>query len=387
MAEAATTGREWRIDLFRGLALAMIFINHIPDNPLSRFTSANFGFSDAAEGFVLMAGLAAAMAYLPRLERNGMVRTTGRAWRRAFDLYVAHLLVVLLVSAMVGWVALAWDDPRFLAWINLGPVFDETAAALFGVVTLGHQPGFVNILPMYVCLLLLLPLMLPLAASRPGLLLAVSGAVWAGAGLFGINLPHYPNEDEWFFNPLSWQFLFAIGLVAGVRIMRGQPVVPGWRWLLPACLAFLAIAAFSVQDGLLAWPEIPELWFLIGLDKTYLPPLRLLHVLALAVVLARLPVAEAIAWLDRSGVLNLMGRYSLPVFCAGSVLAIAVQIARFLLDAGAGTEVMLVLGGLALQIGLARMLEWLDRDRRTAGAAARGPVVAADGGRAASGSA
>jgi hypothetical protein len=48
---------------------------------------------------------------------------------------------VLLASATVAYTAQAQGDPRLLGWINLGPVFDDTAAALVGVVVLGHQPG------------------------------------------------------------------------------------------------------------------------------------------------------------------------------------------------------------------------------------------------------
>jgi hypothetical protein len=63
--------REWRIDLFRGLALVMIFVNHVPDDPLAAFTAAAYGFSDAAEGFVLIAGISAGLVFLKRFETNG----------------------------------------------------------------------------------------------------------------------------------------------------------------------------------------------------------------------------------------------------------------------------------------------------------------------------
>ena len=44
-------GRDHRLDIFRGLALMMIFINHVPGNVFEHLTSRNFGFSDAAEAF------------------------------------------------------------------------------------------------------------------------------------------------------------------------------------------------------------------------------------------------------------------------------------------------------------------------------------------------
>ena len=60
-------GRDHRIDFLRGLALVMIFINHIPGTAYESYTSRNFGFSDAAEGFVLISGISAALAYSARL--------------------------------------------------------------------------------------------------------------------------------------------------------------------------------------------------------------------------------------------------------------------------------------------------------------------------------
>ncbi|NGM23917.1 OpgC domain-containing protein [Roseomonas stagni] len=356
--------REWRIDLFRGLALVMIFVNHIPDNPLTAFTTAAYGFSDAAEGFVLMAGIAAGLVFLKRLDAGGGVAVTAQAWRRAFDLYAAHLLTVLLACAIVAHAASAQGDPRLLGWVNLGPVFDDTAAALVGVVLLGHQPGYLNILPLYIVFLLLLPALLPLAAARPRALLLASGLVWAVANHWNLNLPHYPNEDGWFFNPLAWQFLFVIGLVIGTRMARGLPVVPRSNTLLALAVGYLLVTLVISLDEELVWPVLPLPWFLYGLDKTWLTLPRLLHALALALVLARLPVAEALAALDRRGVLVMLGRNALPVFCAGSVLAIGAQVARFVWEAGVALEMALVLGGIAIQVALAATLAWMDRGRK-----------------------
>src|SRR5262245_62216950 len=55
--------RDARIDFFRGLALIFIFIDHIPGNAFANVTLTNFGFADAAEIFVLLAGYAAFLAY------------------------------------------------------------------------------------------------------------------------------------------------------------------------------------------------------------------------------------------------------------------------------------------------------------------------------------
>ncbi|NVL32197.1 succinyl transferase OpgC, partial [Pseudomonas syringae pv. actinidiae] len=66
-------GRDHRIDFFRGLALIFIFWDHVPDNPLAQLTVRNFGFSDAAEIFVFLAGYASILAYGRIARRDGML--------------------------------------------------------------------------------------------------------------------------------------------------------------------------------------------------------------------------------------------------------------------------------------------------------------------------
>ncbi|MFN8925611.1 MAG: OpgC domain-containing protein, partial [Rhodospirillales bacterium] len=58
--------RDTAVDFWRGVALATIFVNHVAGNVLEQFTHKNFGLSDAADLFVLLAGFAAAQAYVVR---------------------------------------------------------------------------------------------------------------------------------------------------------------------------------------------------------------------------------------------------------------------------------------------------------------------------------
>ena len=90
----APSGRDPRLDVFRGICLVMIFINHVPGTVFEGFTSRNFGFSDAAEGFVLMSGIAAGLAYSNDFRAASMRLWTGlaRVWRRVWTLYLVHIL-------------------------------------------------------------------------------------------------------------------------------------------------------------------------------------------------------------------------------------------------------------------------------------------------------
>ena len=76
------SGRDLRLDLFRGLSLLFIFIDHIPNNVLSYVTLHSIAFSDAAEVFVFIAGYAAATVYGKAFEWQGCLAASGRIYRR-----------------------------------------------------------------------------------------------------------------------------------------------------------------------------------------------------------------------------------------------------------------------------------------------------------------
>ena len=56
----ASGERDLRLDLFRGIALWLIFLDHIPQNVVNWFTIRNNGFSDATEIFIFISGYTAA---------------------------------------------------------------------------------------------------------------------------------------------------------------------------------------------------------------------------------------------------------------------------------------------------------------------------------------
>lgn len=117
--------RDPRLDFFRGIALVMIYINHVPGTPFEYLTSRNFGFSDAAEGFVFMSGLAAALAYGPGLASDRLWSTTLRIWGRSWNLYLVHLLTSAWAIAIVAGAAL-WFGGEALLNRNAFPRLSRT---------------------------------------------------------------------------------------------------------------------------------------------------------------------------------------------------------------------------------------------------------------------
>ena len=97
--------RELRLDLFRGLALWLIFIDHLPTNVLTWFTIRNYGFSDATEIFIFISGYTAAFVYGRAMLDSGFVIATARILRRVWQIYVAHVFLFVIFLAEISYVA------------------------------------------------------------------------------------------------------------------------------------------------------------------------------------------------------------------------------------------------------------------------------------------
>ena len=93
------SGRDLRLDLFRGLALWLIFLDHIPSNAVSWITIRNYGFSDATEIFVFISGYTAAFVYGRAMLTDGFIVSAARILKRAWQIYVAHVFLFAIYLA------------------------------------------------------------------------------------------------------------------------------------------------------------------------------------------------------------------------------------------------------------------------------------------------
>jgi hypothetical protein len=275
------------IDFWRGFALVTIFINHIPGIYFERFSFRNVSLSDSAELFVFLAGWAM------RKLIEGPARALPAKWlilrleTRAFQVYVAQMVVTELAISLLAAASICLDAPFLLDWHNASGVFNDPIKAHIGLVLLTHQLGYFNILPLYVVLIFIAPAVALLHRHAPALLLLASVAIYAAALVFGVNLPTWPVEGTWFLNPLAWQLIYVLGF-----LLAGEDGIGGFarrhrsilRWLaLPVVVLGVAVgmADFSPDPV-----DLPEPKLLFTFDKTFLSPARLIHSLALTAIFA-----------------------------------------------------------------------------------------------------
>lgn len=344
------------IDFWRGVALVMIFVNHIPGLDYSFLTLRQFSISDAAELFVFLAGCSLAYVSNGSTQPKPIGQVVMRLLIRVFEIWRAQIVTISIAIAMLGGGAIWFTDPLLLEWHGAGPAFSDTVRSSIGLALLTYQIGYFNILPLYVVLLLFAIAFIVI--SRWSMLAAITASValYAATLTFQWKLPSWPAEGAWFFNPLSWQLLIVLGYLTITATKR----FPNWRTVIerlrPLAIIIVIIGAVIVWIDYRPDPMlVPEPRYFFLFDKEYLSPVRILSMISLAI--AFYPVFPLLS--DRIGPVvrycSSLGRNSLAVFCVVSLLALAGQIVRYVGEPTFILDTMIVATGLVMM----RVTAWI----------------------------
>lgn len=363
---AAGSARDLRLDFFRGVALFSIFIDHIPNNILARFTLQSAALADAAEVFILISGYAAGMVYGRSFDRQGALTASARIYHRVWQLYVAHVFLFMLFMAAVAHAAASLNAGLYADEFRAADFLKEPDVAVIMALTLRFQPAFMDILPVYIVLLAALPIVLLGLRRWPLPVLGLSFALWLAVQFDnGLNLTAYPGIDQvWFFNPFAWQALFFFSAWLGWRGTQGGVPWLASRWLLWAALVIAVTGLLIRTNWTLHWLYNPipalfaqTLWPFMS--KTDLSPLRFLNVLALALLVARLvpPQARFLAG-PVAAPFVMCGRHSLHVFCLGILLSVVGHLIITEHYGGFVLQATVTSAGIVVMIGVARLMDW-----------------------------
>ncbi|UGV24791.1 OpgC domain-containing protein [Rhodopseudomonas boonkerdii] len=373
----AVNERELRLDLFRGLALWLIFIDHLPQNLLTWLTIRNYGFSDATEIFIFISGYTAAFVYGRTMQEQGTVIASARILKRVWQIYVAHVFLFTIFLAEISYVATRFQNPLYTEEMGILDFLKEPDVTIVQALLLRFRPVNMDVLPLYIVLMLFLPLILWLMRRHADLTLGLSVLLYVLTWEFDLHLTAYPN-GAWAFNPFAWQLLFVFGawcaLGGAVRMTRilNSPIT---LW---TCVAYL-LGAFWVT---LTWhipqihhllPKLLEQW-MYPINKPDLDVLRFAHFLALAALTVRFlpkdwPALKSI-WLRP---MVLCGQHSLEIFCIGVFLAFAGQFFLGEIAGGAIMHGLVSLVGIVIMSAAAWVFSWYKRVTAKGGTRARKP--------------
>lgn len=355
-------GRDLRLDLFRGVANWAIFLNHIPNTALIWLTTRNYGFSDASDLFVFISGYSAAFAYARSMRTEGIVVGAVRLFKRVWQLYVAHILLFVTYIAAIGWVAQTYGHSHLLDEFNVAVVIEHPIAGLTQGLLLKFKPLNLDVLPLYIVLMAPFPLVLWAMLRRPDLSLAGSLVLYIAARRFGWNLPAYPS-GVWFFNPFAWQFLFVLGAWCALGGAARVQNVVRTRAVVGVSAAYLVLALLiTLSDELVPLARMIPSWLsspFLPNDKTNLGPARILHFLALAVLVTRVLPREwpgLKSWWLRP--LITCGRHSLEVFCVGIFLSFVAHFLLELISSSLFAQALLGMSGVGIMTVVPTYRSW-----------------------------
>jgi hypothetical protein len=370
-APVVITGRDLRLDLFRGIALWLIFLDHIPSNLVAWGTIRNYGFSDATEIFVFVSGYTAAFVYGREMRERGFLIAGAHILRRAWQIYVAHVFLFAIYLAEISYVSTSFENPLYAEEMNILDFLKQPEVTIVQALLLKFKPANMDILPLYIVLLLLFPPTLWLLQFKSSLALGASVLLYVLTWVFNWNLPSYPS-GHWYFNPFAWQLLFVFGAWCALGGAQGLGTVLQSRVTLSIAVAYL-LFAFVIT---LTWylPRMGQYvphWLeqlIYPIDKVNLDVLRFAHFLALAVVTVKFLPREwpglKSRWLWPPIV---CGQHSLEIFCLGVFLSFAAHFAMVEVSGAIWMQFLLSGLGIIVMVAVAGLLTWYKRAERSAG--------------------
>src|SRR5437660_11473512 len=364
-APVVTTGRDLRLDLFRGLALWLIFLDHIPSNVVAWGTIRNYGFSDATEIFVFVSGYTAAFVYGKEMRERGFIIAGAHILRRAWQIYVAHVFLFAIYLAEISYVATSFENPLYAEEMNILDFLKQPDVTIVEALLLKFKPANMDVLPLYIILLLLFPPTLWLLQFRATLALGASVLLYVLTWEFNWNLPSYPS-GHWYFNPFAWQLLFVFGAWCALGgAQRLGKVLQSPVTLAVAIIYLLFAFAITLTWYVPGMGQYVPHWLeelIYPIDKVNLDVLRFAHFLALAVVTVRFVSRDWAGLKSRwAWPAVVCGQHSLEIFCLGVFLSFAAHFAMVEISGAVWMQLLVSAVGILVMIAVAGLLTWYKR--------------------------
>lgn len=356
--------RDLRLDACRGLALWFIFIDHIPGNAFDWLTLRNYGFSDTSEVFVFVSGYTCMLAYGGALRRQGWPTVIVRSLRRSLEIYAAFLLLVIAYLALV-W---ATGSSFYRDETNTRVFFDNPGIALIHLLALHYTPVNTDILPLFVMLHFGFPIVLWLLVRNAAIALTASFLLYMMVQLYSWNLPAWPAREA-YFNPLAWQLLFVVGAYSaapGAARLAAISRSPVTVLLATSLVIFSLVVTLSWRIEPLKWLIPDRIEALIyPIYKTHLAPVRLVHFLALMLLVMRFLSPARRGPLKPWAVAMIRcGENSLSIYCFSVLASFLGFVILREISSGLAMDAIVSAAGIASMIAVASLLTWeakLDR--------------------------
>jgi hypothetical protein len=369
---AAQPARDLNVDFLRGAFILMIALDHLGwmvkravspvrvNFPFPTWT--HIGWTSAAEFFVFFSGYVIGLVYIRTLRNKGFPLLTARAWHRAWQLYCFNVITWVIAAAAVS--LLFQTNTQMLYATQFDRAYRiDGFEALTRFALLQGGPAFFDILQLYMIFLIVTPILLYLAQKKVFVLLIFSAALWAASQLFP-EITLHRSGSRWGFNPLSWQLMFCLGIIAArIDLFALLRKIPRPARLVATGIPIAVVVGLKAAEAL-GWSGFLEASHAVWLGKQNLGLLRVAHfALSLVFLFSLLPPSGAIGnwWIGQ--VVIRVGQFSLETFCFSTIVCYVLA-SLVIVTLGTSTWAMVPIGfaAIALILAFAAFVEWLKKE-------------------------
>ena len=305
-----------------------------------------------------------------RSSRKERLYATARILGRAWQLYVAHIFLFVMFIAEVSYTVTTFNNPMYNDEMRVGDFLDEPHVAIVKALLLEFQPTFLDILPLYILLLVIFPVVLLGLRSRPLIVLCRRSCSISSSrpptcqfrlirrvmsGISTLSPGNFCSSPE----------LRSVSLAARAAVVEvGSAGIAARRGLFVAA-GFIIKLSWTIHG---IWDPFPglllkELW---PVNKNNLSPIRVIPFFAaVAVVAVVVPANAAILRSPAAKPLVLCGQQSLEIFCLGILLSALGHFVLSEYDSAISIQLLVNLAGILVMCLTARMLDWYKTMGRT----------------------
>lgn len=193
----------------------VMIIDHVGGETswLYALTGGNRLIVSAAEGFVLLSGIAMGMVYEKVIKRRGFRAMFAKVFERAWLLYLLTIILTIVFAAVSNVLGTPWAE-------DATPAKSRTDF-LLSVVTLHRSYSLTDVLLLYTLLMLGAgPALWLISHGRTGLVLVASWTAWTVRQIWPDRIPVAWHITDGGFPFSAWQALFFSGLVLGYHRQR-----------------------------------------------------------------------------------------------------------------------------------------------------------------------
>jgi len=164
---------------------------------------------------VFISGYLAGVIYGPIIRNGGFLAAAKRLLMRAWQMYVAHIMLFLLFTAQIARTIRRFDNPMYADEFNVHNFLEHPDVLIGQALSLRYKPVNLDVLPLYISLMLAAPLILWCLVRRPNWTLLGSALLYVAARWFRPQSCFVSAGTTWYFNPFAWQLMFVFAAWCG----------------------------------------------------------------------------------------------------------------------------------------------------------------------------